>query len=483
MTKPGVIVWFRRDLRLADNPALNAAIETGKPILALYILEASLSERRPLGGASKWWLDKSLRAFQQSIEAKGGKLILRAGEPEQVLSELIAETGADTVFWSRRYGEAERNDDTHLKASLSSQGLNCQSFNGSLLTEPWTVKTGSGGHFRVFTPYWKAVRANYSLPAPLPAPRSLNCIHVASDSVDEWGLHPSRPDWSTGFDDPWTPGEEGALARLDAFLSDPVSRYGADRNRPDLQRGTSGLSPHLAFGELSPTQIWRATKSRIDAGDIDEASAMVFLSEIVWREFSYVLLYYYPELARENYNKNFDTMSWRDSPGDYSAWCNGGTGYPIVDAGMRQLWHTGWMHNRVRMIVASFLTKHLLLPWQLGEAWFWDTLVDADPASNAASWQWTAGTGADAAPYFRVFNPITQGQKFDETGDYVRKWCPELAKLPNTYLFSPWEADPVTLAAADVDLGTTYPLPIVEHKKGRERALAAYDAVKAARAG
>jgi len=481
MSSPPIIVWFRRDLRLTDNPALSAAADTGRPILPVYILELATDGRRSMGGASRWWLDKSLQALGDSIDGLNGNLILRSGEPEQVLTELITETGADQVHWNRRYGEADRESDAALKQFLVSRGLKVCSFNGRLLTEPWTVKSGSGNHFKVFTPYWKNVRANYRLPEALSSPTDFGRVEVKAERLVDWGLHPSKPDWSTGFETLWTPGEQGALERLDAFLTGPVSDYGVDRNRPDLDHGTSGLSPHLAFGEIGPTQIWRATQAKIEAGLADEDSAMVFLSEIVWREFSYVLLYHYPKLAEENYNQSFEAMPWRTSDRDYDAWCSGQTGYPIVDAGMRQLWSTGWMHNRVRMIVASFLTKHLLLPWQKGEEWFWDTLVDADPASNSASWQWTAGTGADAAPYFRVFNPITQGQKFDETGDYVRRWCPELADLPNKYLFSPWEADPITLAAAGVELGNTYPHPIIEHKAGRERALAAYEEVKAAK--
>jgi len=299
-----------------------------------------------------------------------------------------------------------------------------------------------------------------------------------SELLADWDLHPQHPDWSTGFDPVWRPGECGARARLDQFLSGPVSAYGEARNRPDIETGTSGLSPHLAFGEISPTQIWRATNSRIDAGEIDEKNARKFLSEVAWRDFSYVLLFHNPDLAKSNYKPDFDLMPWQDDEELLVAWQTGQTGYPIVDAGMRQLWHTGGMHNRVRMIVASFLTKHLLIHWRNGEAWFWDTLVDADPASNSASWQWTAGSGADAAPYFRIFNPITQGEKFDETGDYVRKWCPELARLPRKFLYQPWAADQHILSAAGVSLGETYPAPIVDHKFGRERALAAYETLK-----
>ncbi|MEO0753232.1 MAG: deoxyribodipyrimidine photo-lyase [Pseudomonadota bacterium] len=476
------IVWFRHDLRLADNPALHAAVETGAPVILLYVLEGEAGIRA-LGGASKWWLDKSLRALASDIEGRGGTLTLKRGNSQAVLDRLIDETGAGAVFWNRRYDAGGRDVDRAIKTFLNDRHIEARSFNGSLLTEPWTVKTGSGSYYKVFTPYWKSVRANYSPPDPLDAPMNLAGPSVTSDPLDDWSLHPHGPDWSTGFDAVWSPGENGAAERLNRFLDGPVDRYTDERNRPDVEGGTSGLSPHLRWGEISPVQIWREVRRRLDDGrfNIVEDSAMVFLSEIVWREFSYVLLYHNPDLADENYNHEFRHMPWRDNADDYRRWCRGQTGYPIVDAGMRQLWATGWMHNRVRMIVGSFLTKHLLLPWQKGEDWFWDTLVDADPASNAASWQWVAGSGADAAPYFRVFNPITQGEKFDETGDYVRRWCPELEALPTRYLFSPWTAPEAVLNTAKVRLGDTYPKPMIDHKDGRQRALDAYDTLKAKR--
>ncbi|MEM0985283.1 MAG: deoxyribodipyrimidine photo-lyase [Pseudomonadota bacterium] len=471
------IVWFRNDLRLADNPALQAGIDAGDPLILLYIFEQNEGQR-PLGGASRWWLDKSLRALSEDIERRCGHLVLRQGETSDEIDAVIAESGAGKVLWNRRYDEAGRTIDAALKERLTGRGIGAESFNGSLLTEPWTVKTGTGGYYKVFTPYWKMVRAQYQAPPLIPAPEHLEGPAVASDTLSDWGLHPTQPDWSEGFDPIWQPGEAGALKRLDAFLDAGIKRYGDDRNRPDLSGGTSGLSPHLRWGEISPVAIWRVVKDGIAAGRFEEDQAMVFLSEVVWREFAYVLLFHNPELADENYNTDFQHMPWRASGDDYRRWCHGETGYPIVDAGMRQLWQTGWMHNRVRMITGSFLTKHLLLPWQKGEDWFWDTLVDADPASNAASWQWVAGSGADAAPYFRVFNPITQGEKFDETGDYVRQWCPELARLPNKYLFSPWTAPPAILEHAKVRLGETYPRPMVDHKDGRQRALDAYDILK-----
>ena len=471
-------MWFRRDLRLRDNPALAAAAEASNGnVICLYILE-DIPGGREMGGASKWWLDKSLRSLNADISKLGGTLILRRGDALQVLDDVIAETGATAVFWNRRYEQPARDIDQSIKTHLKDRSIECETFNGSVLTEPWTQTTGSGGYYKVYSPYWRSVQANYTTQPEASAPRALSSHELASDDLENWALHPSRPDWSSGFNDMWVPGEAGAQARLTQFLNGPVSDYKEDRNRPDVSQGTSGLSPHLAFGEICPAQIWRETKARMDTGQVNEKGAHVFLSEIAWRDFSYVLLFHNPDLAKANFKPDFNHLPWRSDAAHLDAWQRGQTGYPIVDAGMRQLWHTGWMHNRVRMIVASFLTKHLLIDWRDGEDWFWDTLVDADPASNSASWQWTAGSGADAAPYFRVFNPITQGEKFDETGDYVRHWCPELARLPRKFLYQPWEAGPLILHEAGVKLGETYPNPIVNHKTGRERALAAYETLK-----
>ena len=475
------IVWLREDLRLHDNPALTAAAETGAPVVCLYILEEGNTGPRALGGASKWWLHKSLEMLSADIAARGGRLILRRGDALKILLDIASGLGASSVFWNRRYDAGGIEADKTIKAALKQAGLDAKSLNGRLLTEPWAIKSQSGSYYRVFTPYWRAVRAEYRPPTPRPAPDRLAAPDLASDKLEDWDLEPTSPDWASRFSEIWTPGEAGAAARLEAFLNGPVNTYGEDRNRPDLEGATSGLSPHLRWGEISPAQVWRAVEGRISAGTISESSAWKFLSELVWREFSYVLLYHNPALAEENYNKDFRQMPWRSSQDDLSAWQRGQTGYPIVDAGMRQLWTHGWMHNRVRMVAASFLTKHLLIPWQTGEDWFWDTLVDADPAANAASWQWVAGSGADAAPYFRVFNPITQGEKFDVTGGYVRQWCPELAELPDKYLFSPWQAPPDLLDKAGIQLGETYPHPIIDHREGRERALAAYDQVKSLR--
>ncbi|WP_277813054.1 cryptochrome/photolyase family protein [Hyphomonas oceanitis] len=472
------MVWFREDLRLADNPALTAAVKTGRPLVLLYIHDEVSPGLRARGGASKWWLGKSLAEHARQIEYTGGRLTIRAGGAEEVLIDIIAETGATSVFWNRRYGSAERTIDTDLKAMLRKGEMNVSTFNGRLLTEPWDITTGASTPYKVFTPYWKALKSTYRAPPVLAAPKALSGPVLKSQAIESLGLQPTNPDWSGGLEATWHPGEAGAIERLWEFLEGSINTYAQDRNRPDLEGGTSRLSPHLHFGEISPAQVWRAVQHGISAGKFDESNAMTFLSELVWREFSYVLLYYNPDLATENYNSDFDLLPWRADCDAVKSWRAGQTGYPIVDAGMRQLWHTGYMHNRVRMIVASFLTKHLLQQWQVGEDWFWDTLVDADPAANAASWQWTAGSGADAAPYFRVFNPITQGQKFDPHGTYVRRWCPELSFLPDKVLHTPWEADSDTLKEAGITLGTTYPKPIVDHATARQRALDAYDTLK-----
>lgn len=477
-TQNPVICWFRWDLRLQDNPALAAASASGQPVICLYIYDDQSERLRPIGGASKWWLDKSLRKLGEDIAARGGSILLRRGEAQSILDEVISQTGANAVYWNRRYAPGERSLDETIKSGLKARGIDAKSFNGSLLTDPWTFKTGSGGHYRVFTPYWRAIQANYEAPSALPAPKTLAKPDLLGDDLGTWDLHPTRPDWSTGFAPIWSPGETGAHQRLERFLDGAVSKYDEHRNRPDIDTGTSGLSPHLRFGEISPVQVWRAVQSLLQAGKVSREGAMTFLSEIAWREFSYVLLFHQEDLAEENYNRGFDHMEWRDAPEDFDAWCKGETGFPIVDAGMRQLWQTGWMHNRVRMIVASFLTKHLLIDWRRGEKWFWDTLVDADVAANPASWQWVAGSGADAAPYFRVFNPITQGEKFDETGTYVTRYCPELMKIPKKFRYQPWEMKTEQARFTGIKLGETYPRPIVSHRLGRERALDAYAIMK-----
>jgi len=477
MTDAPALVWFRNDLRLEDNPALFHARETGAPVICLYILDEEM-EFAP-GGASKWWLHHSLSALAADIEKAGSRLILKRGSSPEILKEMIELTGASQVFWNRRYYASYVEADKQLKTDLKDQGIAVETFNGSLLREPWEVKTKTGGPYNVFTPFWKALRAMGPARKALPQIRKLNGCksHPKSDKLDDWNLLPSKPNWATEFENDWTPGEKGARKKLRDFLSDAVNVYASGRDRPDRE-WTSRLSPHLAFGEISPLQIWNETQSAIAGGDASENAADKFLSEIAWREFSYSLLFHNKGLPSKPLRKEFANYPWRNDRKGLRAWQKGMTGYPIVDAGMRQLWRTGWMHNRVRMIVASFLIKDLLVPWQKGEAWFWDTLVDADLANNAASWQWVAGCGADASPWFRVFNPITQGEKFDPEGDYVRKFVPELKDLPAKYIHSPWQAPEEELQKAGVNLGKTYPFPILDHAEARRRALEGYDRIR-----
>ena len=469
MSDSPIIVWFRRDLRVADNPALHGAVQTGRPVICLYILETD--KERKLGGASHWWLHHSLTSLAQDLSDIGAKLILRKGKAFRILDMLIEETGAETVFWNRRYDLDPRETDAAIKADLTQRGLTVETYRANLLSEPWTVKTKTDNYYKVFTPYWRMAQESIDISEPMPAPKNIKTYEgeIKSVSLESLALLPTRPDWGSKMMPSWTIGSKGAAKALEHFLDGPDVNYAEDRNRPDKEDGTSKLSPHLAFGEISPKQIYYACKDDLE-------KARVFLSEIGWREFSYVLLFHNPKLATENFKEAFNGFEWDMDEEKLHRWQQGQTGYPFVDAGMRQLWQTGWQHNRVRMVTASFLIKHLLIDWREGEKWFHDTLVDADPASNAASWQWVAGSGADASPYFRIFNPFTQGEKFDPNGDYVRKFVPELAKMPKKYIHRPWDAPQNVLDYAGVKLGKSYPRPIVDHKEAREKALAAYKA-------
>ena len=469
------IVWFRDDLRLSDHPALHEAARAGAPVICLYVLDESPpSPARPLGGAARWWLAQSLRALQASLEAIGASLVLRKGPAAPIIVELARESGAGAVFWNEIAQAPERAVADRVEAGLEATGVASQRFPGDLLANPVHIRNKEGRALRVFTPFWKRVQALGAPPKPLLAPKTLKAPPgIASDRLEDWGLEPSRPDWAGGLRQTWSPGEKSAQARLAAFLKTGLADYSSDRDLPD-RAGTSGLSPHLRFGEISPRQVWHAARFAADERPALASDAEKFLSELGWREFCRHLLFDVPELTTRNLQPQFDGFPWKRDDKALAAWQRGRTGYPIIDAGMRELWHTGVMHNRVRMVVASFLVKHLLIDWREGETWFWDTLVDADPGSNPANWQWVAGSGADAAPYFRVFNPILQGEKFDPAGVYVRRWVPELARLPDKLIHQPWSATPLELAAAGVELGKHYPQPIIDHKAGRERALAAY---------
>ncbi|KPF41810.1 deoxyribodipyrimidine photo-lyase [Rhizobium sp. AAP43] len=473
-----LILWFRKDLRLADNAALSTAVDEGFRILPVYIREPGSAGTGPLGAAQAWWLHHSLTALAASLETLGARLVLRSGPADSVLSSLIAETGASAVFWNRRYDPRGIVIDRAIKAELSERGLELRSFAGQILHEPTKLKTGAGGHFRVYTPFWRALDGSGEPAEPIPAPKALSAPAdwPESEALERWALLPTKPDWAAPFNDVWTPGEAGAHHRLDAFIKTGLKGY---RERRDFaaEPHVSMLSPHLALGEISPASVWQATRGLSD--DYSSEDTIHFRKELVWRDFSYHLLFHFPDLATRNWNAKFDAFPWQDAPDLLQKWQKGETGYPIVDAGMRQLWQTGFMHNRVRMIVASFLIKDLLIDWREGERWFRDTLVDADPASNAASWQWVAGSGADAAPFFRIFNPITQGEKFDPEGIYVRRFVPELKAMPNKFVHRPFDAPLTVLRDAGVSLGKTYPAPIVDHSKARDAAMAAFQKLRA----
>ena len=471
MTSPSpAIVWFREDLRLADNPALREAVDSGRPVLCVYIFDEASHDLRKLGGASLWWLHHSLAALGADLGKRGARLDLFKGAAQPVLEKLVKDTGAGALYWNRRYDKGGIAVDKAIKAALG-EAIEVESFNGKLLVEPWTVKNKSGAPFRVFSPFWRTVLAGPEPDAPLPTPRKIDAAPSPGGAVtlDALKLLPTKPDWAGGLREAWTPGEKSAAARLSEFLDGDVQHYAERRDLPGVS-GTSMMSPHLAFGEISPRQIWAATRHAAASNPRLQRGCDKFLSEVGWREFSYHLLFYNPDLATKNFDPRFDKFEWdRPDAKILAAWRKGRTGYPIVDAGMRELWATGYVHNRVRMVVASFLVKHLLIDWRTGEEWFWDTLCDADPGNNAASWQWVAGCGADAAPYFRVFNPVLQGEKFDADGAYVRRWCPELADTPDRFVHRPWEAPKPPRG---------YPAPIVDHAQARERALAAFQHLK-----
>lgn len=471
------LVWLRRDLRLADQPALEAALAGGFLPVPVYIHAPEEAAPWAPGGASQAWLERSLRALDADLRARGSRLILRRGPTLPALQALVAETGAEAVFWNRLYEPALRQRDSGIKQALREAGLQVESFNAAQLVEPCSVLTGQGTPYRVFTPFWRNAATRLDeIPPTTPAPAQLPSPpeSLASLQVDDFGLR-ARPRWDAGFWQRWTPGEAGAADRLHRFLDAAVERYHDDRNRPDLD-GTSGLSPHLHFGEISPRQCLDAIRQR-DWSAAARSHVEHFIRELGWREFSVHLLYHYPHTAEADLNAQFGDFHWAvPEPDRLAAWQRGRTGVPIVDAGMRELWSSGWMHNRVRMIVASLLTKNLRYHWRHGADWFWDTLIDADLANNTQGWQWSAGTGADAAPYFRIFNPVTQGERFDPDGAYVRRWVPELAALPDALIHAPW-TDPSTARR----LAPDYPAqPIVDLRASREAALAAYSALRAA---
>lgn len=473
-----VIVWFRNDLRLDDNPALDAAARSGAPVIALYVLDDESAGAWRMGAASRWWLHHSLASLSRDLARLGVTLTLRRGRAEFVIENLLAETGADAVYWNRLYEPWAMRRDSEIKASLRGRGVTAESFNGSLLFEPAHLRNKQGEAFKVFSPFWRAcLAAEGPAGVPLPAPAHLDAAPApASDALDDWRLLPRKPDWAGGLRDNWRPGEAEARRRLVDFATHRAKDYKIARDFMAVD-GVSRLSPHLHFGEISPRRVW--TEAMAIAGD----ASLPFLRELGWREFCHHLLVARPDMPEQPLDPRFADFPWREDAAALEAWQRGRTGYPLVDAAMRELWITGYMHNRARMVAASFLVKHLLLPWQAGETWFWDTLFDADLANNSGGWQWVAGCGADAAPYFRVFNPVLQGEKFDAEGDYVRRYVPELARLDARWIHRPWEAPAEVLRAAGVTLGKNYPQPVVDHARARERALAAFEATKSVREG
>lgn len=461
-----IILWFRQDLRLRDNPALMAAHETGRPIIPLYILDDHNSGEWKMGGASRWWLHESLSELNKALK---DTMIFETGDPLPIVQKIMHDTGAQDIFWNRCYEPWRIARDKHIKDTIKG----AKSYNGALLYEPHTVLKEDGTPYKVFTPFYKkgCLERGPTPPKPKKAPENLNLHTHKAGTLEALNLHP-KINWHQQMEKEWQPGESGAQKRLQSFMENGLNGYKEGRNFPN-KINVSRLSPHLHFGEISPGDAWYAAQEHMIVQNCENDGAH-FMSEIGWREFSNSLLYHFPDLPRKNLQSKFDNFPWSTDEEALTAWKKGKTGYPIVDAGMRELWKTGYMHNRVRMIVGSFLVKNLLLHWHHGEEWFWDTLLDADLANNSASWQWIAGCGADAAPYFRVFNPVTQGQKFDQTGEYVRRFVPELTKMPDKFLHNPWEAPDNILQYAGIKLGTHYPKPIVALKPSRERALEAF---------
>lgn len=480
--KPPVIFWFRSDLRLSDNPALSAAAQSGAPVIPVYILDDQSPAQWKRGGASRWWLHQSLLSLDARLQKEGfHPLVCLSGAAGTELDKIIAETGARGVYWNRCYEPWAMTRDAAIKENLKSRGIEAQSFSAYLMFEPWSITNKTGGSYKVFTPFSKACLEQSgairpALAAAKPAIRFDGNVLSKGLGIDGLNLMP-RIKWYGGMAAEWTPGEQGAQARFDAFIPEGAGVYKAERDFP-AKDGVSRLSPHLHFGEISPHQIWHGVSHVIaaqgGAGNF-AAQAQAFLRQLIWREFSYHLLYHAPDFPDQPWNKQFTRFPWRKDDEMLEKWKRGKTGYPIIDAGMRQLWQTGWMHNRVRMIVGSFLVKNLLLHWRDGEDWFWDTLVDADLGNNAAGWQWIAGCGADAAPYFRVFNPILQSKKFDAAGAYIRRYVPELQDMPDSLIHAPWEAPPMLRSSAK-----DYPPPIVDLTQSRDRALKAYAESKSA---
>ena len=472
MSAQSSIVWFRQDLRLEDNPALTAAVSKGGPVIPVYIWAPEEEEGWAPGSASKWWLHHSLQSLANELAHQGIRLTIRQGKSLGNLLEIIKLTGADTVFYNRRYEPLALKRDAEIKTELLKLGIQFIPSNASLLFEPWTIANQQGKPYQVFTSFWKQCLKTATPETLLEAPSfsKQKDLKVPTLRLEDLKLLPSIH-WEGGIKAAWMPGAKEALKILTNFKNHALTSYSEERNRPD-HLGVSRLSPYLHFGEISPRMIWEALKN------IKEEAAAGFIRQLGWREFAYHLLYHFPYTVEKPLRKEFENFPWSENQASLKAWQKGQTGFPIVDAGMRELWTTGWMHNRVRMITGSFLVKDLHLPWNEGASFFWDTLVDADLANNTLGWQWVAGCGADAAPFFRIFNPVAQGEKFDPEGNYVRKWVPELKNMPNKWIHKPWQAPELLLKSWGVNLGVNYPFPIVDHAQARSQALKNFATLK-----
>ena len=473
------LVWFRRDLRLDNNPALEAAIKRNGPILPIYISSIDEMCEWPIGQKSQQWLQESLAVLDEQLKDLGSKLMVCQGSPFEVFKNLINETGAGAVFFNRRYEPEARRVDALVELSLTKMGIHVETFNGSLLFEPWEIGKRDGRPYKVFSAFWRKGMSEFKPPQPVQEayiwPRSEQFMPLIQDG--DIAVDFTKESASTKVKD-WQPGSKGAQHQLRVLLDSVIYKYSKERDYPG-QKGTSALSPHLHFGEISPRQIWYEVSRWIDATEDGKSNdAESFLRELGWREFSYYLLYHFPETIEHPFRKEFNDFPWESDEEAMERWRYGQTGYPIIDAGMRQMLETGWMHNRIRMLVASFLVKDLLISWREGARWFWENLVDADLANNTQGWQWTAGCGVGAAPYFRVFNPVTQGDKFDPNGDYVRRWLPELVSMPSNWIHRPWDAPAEVMKHSGVELGITYPLRIINHDIARKRALIAFRTMK-----
>ncbi|MFT4823770.1 MAG: deoxyribodipyrimidine photo-lyase [Halioglobus sp.] len=481
MMNSPIIFWFRQDLRTHDLPGLFAAAATGRPIVPCYILDDASPGHWRVGEASRWWLHHSLLSLAGDLSGLGACLVLRNGEAGAELEKLQRETGAQDIYCTRMYEPWAADLEQRLHKRFSADGISFKRYGGALLHEPESILNLSDQPYKVFTPFWRKCRSKPEPALPQALSPDVNWLPKSfdSDALEDWQLCPTQPNWANEWSKWWSPGGDGARSKLEKFLEKGIESYSDGRNHPALDC-TTRLSPHLHYGEISPREVWHRARSASAMDSKLEGQVDKFFSELGWREFSHHLMHSYPDIPETAFKPAFRQFPFIDDQVKLAAWQSGHTGYPLVDAGMRELWQTGYMHNRVRMIVASFLTKHLLIHWKEGAKWFWNTLLDADLANNSGGWQWVAGCGADASPYFRIFNPVIQGKKFDVRGEYIRKWVPELKDMPDRYLNTPWDAPEDVLKMAGIDLGTDYPHPVVDHQAAREGALAALASIREA---